>query len=130
MIRTNFDHGCPQAAWEAVKTEARQAMMAVAARRRVIAYSELVARIYSLDLEPQGERLAYLLGEISTAEHEAGRGMLTVLVVHKQGDQMPGPGFFQLASSLGHDTKDREALWIGELEKVYGAWSAGPPPDA
>ena len=130
MKRTNFDHGYPQAPWEAAKTEARQAMIAVAARRRVIAYSELVARIHSLDLEPQGERLAHLLGEISTAEHEAGRGMLTVLVVHKQGDQMPGPGFFQLARSLGHDTKDREGFWIGELEKVYGAWSAGPPPHA
>ena len=123
MKRENFDHGYPQAAWEAAKTEARQAMIAVAARRRVIAYSELVARIHSLDLEPQGDRLAHMLGEISTAEHEAGRGMLTVVVVHKQGDQMPGPGFFQLARSLGHDTKDREAFWVAELEKVYRAWA-------
>ncbi len=100
-------------------------MIAVAARRRVVAYSALVTEIPNLDLEPQGERLARLLGEISTAEHGAGRGMLTVVVVHTHGDQMPGPGFFQLAQSLGHDTKDREAFWIAELEKVYGAWSPG-----
>lgn len=31
---------------------------------------------------------------------------------------MPGPGFFRLGRSLGRDTKDREALWIGELEGV------------
>ena len=120
MKRENFDHGYSQEAWEAAKTEARQAMIDVAARRRVIAYSDLVAKIHSLDLEPQSDHLAHMLGEISTAEHEAGRGMLTVVVVHKHGDQMPGPGFFQLARSLGHDTKDREAFWIGELEKVYG----------
>ena len=116
MKRENFDHGFAEEAWEAARAEARQAMIALAARRRVIAYSDLVVEIRSLDLEPQGDRLAHLLGEISTAEHEAGRGMLTVVVVHKQGDQMPGPGFFQLARSLGHDTKDREAFWIGELD--------------
>ena len=49
---------------------------------------------------------------------------------HKHGDQMPGPGFFQLSRSLGHDTRDREALWIGELEKVYRAWSVGREVDA
>ena len=125
MKRDDFDHGYPQEAWEAARTEARDAMVAVAARRRLIAYSDLVAEIRSLDLEPQEDRLAHLLGEISTVEHEAGRGMLTVVVVHKHGDQMPGPGFFQLARSLGHDTKDREAFWIGELEKVYAAWSRG-----
>ena len=130
MKRENFDHGFAEEAWEAARAEARQAMIAVAARRRVIAYSDLVVEIRSLDLEPPGDRLAHLLGEISTAEHEAGRGMLTVVVVHKQGDQMPGPGFFQLARSLGHDTKDREAFWIGELDKVYGAWSAGREADA
>ena len=125
MKRENFDHGYPQESWEGAKAEAREAMTAVAKRRRVIAYSHLVAKIRSLDLDPQSDHLAHMLGEISTAEHEAGRGMLTVVVVHKHGDQMPGPGFFQLAGSLGHDTKDREAFWVGELEKVYGAWSAG-----
>ncbi len=42
---------------------------------------------------------------------------------------MPGPGFFRLAETLGHDTKCGEAFWIGELGKVYGAWSAGRPTD-
>lgn len=100
-------------------------MIAVAERRRVIACTDLVAEVRSLELEPQSDHLARMLGEISTAEHETGRGMLTVVVVHKQGDQLPGPGFFRLACSLGHDIGDREVFRIGELEKVYRAWSAG-----
>ena len=130
MKRESFDHGFPEAVWEAGRAEAREAMIAVAARRNLIAYSDLVAEIRSLDLDPQGMHLAHMLGEISTAEHEAGRGMLTVVVVHKHGDQMPGPGFFRLARSLGQDTRDREAFWIGELERVYRAWSVGRGVDA
>ncbi len=90
MKRDDFGHGYPQEAWEAARAEARNAMVALAARKDLIAYSDLVAEIRSLDFEPQEDRLAHLLGEISTAEHEAGRGMLTVVVVHKHGDQMPG----------------------------------------
>ena len=37
----------------------------------------------------------------------AGRGMLSVIVVHKVGDMQPGPGFFQLAKKLGRDTSDK-----------------------
>ena len=77
MKRDDFNHGYPQEAWEAARAEARDAMVGVAARRRLIAYSDLVAEIHSLDLKPQDDRLAHLLGEMSTAEHEAGRGMLT-----------------------------------------------------
>ena len=125
MHRENFDHGFSEEAWEAARVEARELMIAVAARRSMIAYSDLVARIRGLDLDPQSQHLAHMLGEISTAEHEAGRGMLTVVVVHKHGDKMPGPGFFELARSLGYDTGDREVFWIKELQKVYRAWAAG-----
>ena len=76
----------------------------------MIFYSELVAEIGSCDLEPQSPQLAHMLGEVSTAEHNAGRGMLTVVVVHKSSDQMPGPGFFELARSLGHDTADKQSF--------------------
>ena len=43
-----------------------------------------------------------------TVTHAAGRGMLSVIVVHKQGDMQPGPGFFELAQRLGRDTSDTE----------------------
>jgi len=37
---------------------------------------------------------------------KVGRGMLSVIVVHKEGDMQPGPGFFELAGELGRDTSD------------------------
>ena len=125
MKRVSFDHGFPEETWEVAKADARRAMMAVAAREGVIYYPDLVAEIRSIDLEPQSQQLAHMLGKISTEEHEAGRGMRTVVVVHKFGDQMPGPGFFELARSLGHDTRDREAFWVGELAKAHRMWSCG-----
>ena len=82
MKRENFDHGFPTEDWEAAKAEARRSMIAVVTRGSVIYYSRLVAEIISIDLEPQSPQLAHMLGEISTEEHEAERGLLTVVVVH------------------------------------------------
>ena len=85
---------------------------------------KLAAAIRTLDLEPQSTHLAHMLGEISSAEDAAGRGMLTVVVVHKSGDGMPGAGFFELARSLGRDTGDKVAFWASELRKVHATWSS------
>ena len=63
-------------------------------------------------------------GEFPTGEHEARRGMLTVMEAHKHGDQGPGPGFFQLARSQDRDTRNRGAFWFGELREGYRAWQA------
>lgn len=63
------------------------------------------------------------LGEISTAEHDQGRGMLSVVVVYKYGDQMPGPGFFELARSLGYQFRDETEFWVEQLHRVYRVWS-------
>lgn len=43
------------------------------------------------------------------------RGMLSVVVVHKDGDGKPAPGFFKMARELGRDTSDEVAFWIEEL---------------
>jgi hypothetical protein len=91
--------------------------------RGMIPYSELVQQIKSIDVEAHDQRLFHLLGEVSTEEHSAGRGMLTVIVVHKHGDMQPGPGFFDLAEQLGKDTSDILSCWVKELKKVHGYWS-------
>ena len=122
MFREKFDHGFDDKDWEAAKAEARDAMIDVAARKGVIAYSDLVSKIRTVSLDPHGSQLAHMLGEISTSEYYAARGMLTVVVVHKGGDSRPGKGFFELADSLGLNTTDQEALWVRELEKVHRAW--------
>ena len=123
MLREKLKHGFPQAAWETGKEEARQAMIETARRGGVIAYSDLVKRIEGVRLEAHDVRLAHMLGEISSEEDEADRGMLTVVVVHKSGDFRPGPGFFELAKRLGRDTADLDACWLAELRRVHETWA-------
>jgi hypothetical protein len=88
----------------------------------MIPYSDFVARIYAITIEPDDYRLGKFLGEVSTEETKAGRGMLSALVVHRHGDYQPGPGFFELARELGHDTTDIVKFWIEEVKRVFKAW--------
>lgn len=127
--RKTFDHGFSEEMWEAGKKVARDAMKAAAHRGSkgrgdyTISYSDLVgvirAEVPILDLEPHDIRLNHMLGEISTEEHKSGRGMLSVVVVHQGGDKMPGSGFFDLAKSLGRNTKDWMKCWTDELERIF-----------
>ncbi len=109
--------------WKAAEYEAREIMIGHAQLGKPIPYSDLVAGITAIRLEPHDPRVGYLVGQISRKEDAAGRGMLSVLVVHKNGDQMPGQGFFDLAAELGRDTSDREKCWIKELNYVLKVWA-------
>ena len=73
------------------------------------------------DIDKEGVRYFYINGLIK--DDENGNGLTTVLVVHKSGDQMPGPGFFHMAQSQGRDISDPVALWMCELNGVYDRWS-------
>jgi len=117
------DYGFEGAQWDAARQQARAILVDVATRRGRIAYSELVGQISALSLEPHDARLFHLLGEISSDEDKAGRGMLSAIVVHKSGDMQPGPGFFELAKSLGRNTEDRLVCWISEFNKVHDYWA-------
>jgi hypothetical protein len=99
-------YGYPADQWERVKAEMRDILMDRARVRGMIPYSELVAQVKTMALQPESYALAAMLGEISRDEDAAGRGMLSVIVVHKSGDMQPGPDFFQLAKHLGRDTSD------------------------
>ncbi|WP_157381289.1 hypothetical protein [Tepidiphilus margaritifer] len=117
------EYGFEGAQWDAAKQQAKDILVQVAKRKGRMAYSELVAQITALRLEPHDSRLFHLLGEISSEEDQAGRGMLTAIVVHKSGDMQPGPGFFELARSLGRNTKDPLACWVAEFNKVHDYWA-------
>src|SRR5207302_11211158 len=106
MLRKGLVQGCPQTNWDAAKEEARAVMIERATMRGMIAYSDLVKEIRSINLAAHDPRLFHLLGEISSDEDSAGRGMLTVVVVHKTGDMQPGPGFFELAKQLGRNASN------------------------
>lgn len=116
-------HGFSEKDWAAGKEEARSAMIDRARVRGMIPYSDLVKNIRSINLDAHDPRLFQLLDEISREEDAAGRGMLTVVVVHKVGDMQPGPGFFELAKSLGRDTHNIEECWVSELHHVHAIWS-------
>lgn len=117
------DYGFSGPDWNAAKGEAKAVLIEVAGRKGRIAYSELAGQIHAVAIEAHDPRMFHLLGEISVEEEEAGRGMLTAIVVHKSGDMQPGPGFFELAKSLGKDTSDVLACWIREFNRVHDYWA-------
>jgi hypothetical protein len=64
-------------------------------------------------------------------EANAGRGMLSAVVVHKHGEYLPGPGFFKLAEELGiKNEADKLAFWNRQLHKVHDYWSVRRKPRA
>jgi hypothetical protein len=117
------EYGYEPHEWEAAKAELLAALVGRAKVRGMIPYSELVEKITAITLEPNSFALAALLGEVSSEEDADGRGMLSVIVVHKDGDMQPGPGFFELAGELGRDTSDILKCWVEELKKVHRVWS-------
>ena len=60
-----------------------------------------MAVLRGLDVRGDIAELGRRLDEISGHEHVNGRPLLSVVVVHRDGDQMPGEGFFRLARRLG-----------------------------
>lgn len=116
-------YGYPADQWEKAREEMRQILIERARLRGMIPYSTLVSKIQTIRMEPESYALAAMLGEVSSAEDAAGRGMLSVVVVHKDGDMQPGPGFFELAKELGRDTRDILKCWVEELKRVHAYWS-------
>jgi hypothetical protein len=98
-------YGLTPGEWVAAKQEMRAILIERSKAAGTITYGELVGRMQSVPLEPQGYALHHMLGDVSRAEEAAGRGMLTAIVV-LQDNGMPGDGFFALARELGRDTSD------------------------
>jgi hypothetical protein len=108
--------------WDDARQEMTRVLIARARQGRPIAYSEVVTRVHAIKLDYYDPLLNKMLGEISEDEDRAGRGMLSVLVVYKDGDMKPGPGFFELATHLGRDTSDELSCWLAEFEYVTRYW--------
>lgn len=105
----------------------RATLVEVAAARATITYEELLDAIGAIDPALRGVAegdLAPVLRAVSTGEDEAGRGLLTAVVV-RRGSGRPGGGFFRLAADRGRDCTDREAAWVSELALVHDAHAAG-----
>jgi hypothetical protein len=115
--------GFSDAQWSAAKAEAKKVLIEHAKKGKPIFYSELAPRIQSVSLQADDMRLFHLLGEISEEENAAGRGMLSAFVVHKDSEEQPGPGFFELAKQLGKDTSDPVLCLVQEQTTAHTYWS-------
>jgi hypothetical protein len=104
----------------------RQLLIGAARERTTVRYIP-IARI--MGLPDRGDHMAretgYMCGEISDAEHDAGRPMLSAVVIS---GARSGRGFFVLARALGLlATSSREGndrFWQNELEAVYRHWAS------
>lgn len=120
-------YGFLEKAWDRAIDEAKVVLIQVARLEGLISYSDLCSRIRAIQLEPHSYAMRAFLGEISTAEHHRGQGLLSVVVVYKHGDQHPGPGFFELARELGYQVGDETQFWVEQLRVVYAAHRGNSP---
>ena len=93
-----------------------------AAREGRITYHGVIAPVAGLDMGREWNRaeIGRILGAISTHEREAGRPLLSAIVVH-QVDGRPGQGFFALARQLGllQPGQSEDTFWQGEVRRVH-----------
>jgi len=93
----------------------RDRLVEIAAAGGTITYDALRRE---LDLEGD---IVPALRALSVAEDEAGRGLLTAVVVRPDTGR-PGDGWFRLAAERGRDVRDREAAWQAERARLRSAY--------
>jgi len=95
------------------------------AKRQATTTYGAIAPLAALEMDnpPDREEMRQILGKISTYEHQHKRPMLSAIVVYKQ-ENIPGPGFFELARHLGLLSEGNEELsfFCQEVTRVYAAW--------
>jgi hypothetical protein len=120
VIDLNTTYGYPRERWGAAKEKLRLALWHAARRKDWLTYSDGVAEIRDfIVFDPHDTAFHHMLGQISVEEDAAGRGMLSALVVHKHGDGQPGPGFYDIAETLGRNTNDKVRCWVEEVNRLF-----------
>ena len=86
-------------------------LVEVAARGETITYEQVRSRLaLAGDIVPA-------LRALSEHEDDAGRGLLTAVVVRSDTGR-PGVGWFRLASERGRDVTDADAAWQAERGRL------------
>ena len=98
-------------------------LRAVARAGRTVTYNDLAAVVgWDMDDPAAASEVAGILRAISTAEHGAGRPLLSAVVVGAKTGR-PGKGFFKLAQRLGrYDGAADGAFFAQELRRVHAHW--------
>ena len=102
----------------------REELLRVAKIGSYINYSD-VAPLAGLDMDLPHDRneIADILDGISQAEHDAGRPLLSAVVIRRDKNK-PGRGFFVLARRLGlYRGGDDLGYWLAELRRVHDHWA-------
>ena len=119
-------YGYPLGDWNKAKDEMTAILAGRAKLRGMIPYSELIQKIEAISLEPHSYALAAMLGEVASAEDERGHGLLTVIVVHKDGDMQPllwkRLNVIFAAPSFPEQLQD---LFSDRLERFSWTWDEG-----
>ena len=100
-------------------------LVELADQREVITYKNLSDWIETgtgIRIQFSSSQMYAMLDAISRAENQAGRGMLSALVIRAK-QKTPGPGFYELAAELGKDIgateEEKKKFWEKELNNVY-----------
>lgn len=100
-------------------------LVEAASRRQTVSYTAAGAWVgLSMESPAHRQRLGQILDRVNLHEHEAGRPLLSALVVYAD-TGIPGRGFFDLATRLGHHRPgdDDVLYWTWECERLYAEWS-------
>jgi hypothetical protein len=116
--------GFSEKTWQAAKDEACAILVAKARTRSFITYSDLAAQLTTIYFAYDDERFFALLGTLASDEEAAGRGLLSVLVIHKYGDMQPGKGFYRLAKYWGRNIPDPTTFWVEEFKSIWNYWQS------
>lgn len=107
-------------------------LITAARYRGYVTYQE-IAMLMGLPLKGNymGKELGQILGEISEAETQIGRPMLSAVAIGIGGS--PGEGFYKLARDLGREFEDtlegRRSFWDKGLLSVYKTWEREVKPE-
>ena len=100
-------------------------LVELAGQREVITYKNLSDWIEAgtgIRIQFSSSQMYAMLDAVSRAENQAGRGMLSALVIRGK-QKTPGAGFYELAAELGKDIgateEEKKKFWEKELNNVY-----------
>ena len=109
----------------------RDALTQAARDRRLLTYPD-VAAVMGLPGSgyDMGRKVGAIADAINRSERDAGRPMLSALLVQTQ-SRWPGAGFYACAIQLGiatefSDAASKRAFWEAERDKVYAFWASAP----
>lgn len=114
--------------WSALKNEIRSILIRTATSdKRTMSYSDMAESVKLANLKPFSQPLFAVLTELSIEENAAGRGMLSAVVIRKDGRKTRKSGFIKLAAKLERDVTNVRECWDAEIERVCNYWAAHKP---